>query len=214
MQHDFATIAEQTGIPQFGAARRYGTKNKNELKMTELPKGRSHSPKITTKNENQTMDQNNGPQAKLLKEEIRITILMDLQKIFLHLIEISLQGLTSYLRTIIRTAENHIIDAQTTFSKEIMEIDLELNISTTRMGTGETMEIFLVLHRLKEDTSHKKVFIANQEVSNRTTLRFTDLTINLRLVLRAMNKSFRRTIIRHHLMWFASPQLMILLKNY
>ena len=41
-----------------------------------------------------------------------------------------------------------------------------------------------------------------------------DLTIDLRLVLRPINKSFRRTIIRHHLMWFASPQPMIPLTNY
>ena len=33
-----------------------------------------------------------------------------------------------------------------------MEIDLELNLSKTRMGTGEALEIFLVLHQLEEET--------------------------------------------------------------
>ena len=57
-----------------------------------------------------------------------------------------------------------------------------------------------------EETSHKITPIANQEVINLITLRSTDLTIDLRLVLRLINKSSRRTKIRHHLMWFTSPQ--------
>ena len=118
------------------------------------------------------------------------------------------------MRTIIRTTEYHMINAQTSHSTEKMKIDLELSVSTTRMGTGETMEIFLVLHRLEEETSHKITPIANQELINLTTLHSTDLTIDLRLVLRPMNKSFRRTIIRRHLMWSASTQPMIQLTNY
>ena len=90
------------------------------------------------------MDQNNGLEAKSSREETKITKLMDLQEIFPHLIEISLQGPTSYMRTIIRTTEYHMINAQTSHSIETMEIDLELNPSTTRTGTGETMEIFRV----------------------------------------------------------------------
>ena len=80
------------------------------------------------------------------------------------------------------------------------EIDLEIDLSTTRMGTGETMRIFLALHRLKEETSHKMNPIANQEVINLSTLRSADLTTDLRLVLCPMNKSFRRTKIGslHH----------------
>ena len=38
MQHDSATTAAQTVIPQVGAARRYKTKNCNELKTKRLPK--------------------------------------------------------------------------------------------------------------------------------------------------------------------------------
>ena len=159
------------------------------------------------------MDQSYGLEAKISGEEIRNTIMMDLQEIFRHLIEISLQDPTSHLRTVNRTTEYHIINAQTSHSIEIMEIDLERSLSTIRLRTGETMEIFLVPHRLKEETSHKIIPIANQEVINLTTLRSANLTIDLRLVLRPMNKSFRRTIIRHHLMWFASPQPMIPLTN-
>ena len=159
------------------------------------------------------MDQSNGLEAKISKEEIIITLLMDLQELLLHLIEIFLQGPTSHMRTVIGTTENHLINAQTSHSIERMEIDLEINLSTTRMGTDETMEFFLVLHRLKEETSRKINPIANEEVINLITLRSADLTIYLRLFLRPMIKSFRRTIIKHHLLWFASPQPMIPLRN-
>ena len=155
------------------------------------------------------MDKSNGIEARISKKEIKITIMMDPQGIFPHLIEISLQGPASKMRRITRTTEDHLINAETKHSSEIMEIDLEMSFSTTRMGTGETVETFLVLHRLTEETSHKITRIANQEVINITTLRSADLTIDLRLVLRSMNKSFRGTKIRHHLMWFASPQPMI-----
>ena len=160
------------------------------------------------------MDQNNGLEAKISKEEIRITILMDLQGIFLHLIETPLQGPTSHMKTNTRTKEDHTINAQVSHSIDLTEINFEMNLLTTRMGTGETMEIFLVPHPFKEETSQEITPIANQEVINLTTLRSTDLTIDQRLALRPMNKTFRRTIFRHHLMWFASPQPVIPLTNY
>ena len=154
------------------------------------------------------MDQSNGLEAKISKEEIKITILMDLQDIFLHLIEISSQGPNSHMRTTIRATEYHMINAQSSHSIEIMEIDLEMNLSTTRMGTDDTMAIFLILLRLKEETSHEITLTANQEVINLTTLRSADLTTDLRLVLRPKNKRFPRTLIRHHLMLFASQPLI------
>ena len=159
------------------------------------------------------MDQSNGLEAKISQDDILITIKMDLQEKLLHLIKIFLQGATLHMGTTTRTTEDHMINAQIIRSIETMEIDLEMNLSTTRMGTGETMKIFLVLHRLKEETSHKITLIANQEMINLTSLRSADLTIDLRLVLCPTNKSFLRTIIRHHLMWFASPQPMIPLTN-
>ena len=64
-----------------------------------------------------------------------------------------------------------------------METDLEMDFSTTRMGTGEAMAIFLVLYRLKGETSHKIAHIANQEDINMTILLSAELTIDLRLVL-------------------------------
>ena len=85
------------------------------------------------------------------------------------------------------------------------EIDLGMVLSTTRMGTGETMETFLVLHRLKGETTRRLVHTANQEVISPTTLLSADLTIHLRLVLRPTNKNFRKTITRQHLIWFVSP---------
>ena len=41
------------------------------------------------------MEQNNGLEVKISKEEIRITIMIDLQEILPHLIRIFLQGQTS-----------------------------------------------------------------------------------------------------------------------
>ena len=85
------------------------------------------------------------------------------------------------------------------------QIDLGMVLSTTQMGTGETMEIFLVLHRLKGETIRRIVQTANQEVIGPITLLSADLTTNLRLVLRPMNKNFRKTIIRQNLTWSVSP---------
>ena len=76
------------------------------------------------------------------------------------------------------------------------------------------METFLVLRRLKEESSHKITPIANQELINLITLRSADLTIELRPVLRPKNKNFRKAITRQHLMWFVSPQPTILLTKY
>ena len=94
--------------------------------------------------------------------------------------------------TTVQTTAGHMINAQISLSKETMETDLEMDLSTARMGTVETMEIFPVLHRLKGETSHKMCRIANQEVISLRTLLSADLTIDLQLVLRPMNKSFRK----------------------
>ena len=155
------------------------------------------------------MDRNNGLEAKISKEETRTTTTMDSGEIPPLPTRVSLQGPTSHMRTITRTTEDHMINAQISHSIEMTEIDLEMNLLTTRMGTGETMEIFLVLHRLKEETSHKITPTANQEVINLTTLLSADLTTDLRLVLHLTNTSSQKARIRHHLMSFASPPLTI-----
>ena len=83
--------------------------------------------------------------------------MMDLQAIFPRLIKIlnfASKTPTSHMKTTTQTTEDHMINAQISHSKEMMEIDFELDLSTNPMGTGGTMEIFLVLHRLKEETSH------------------------------------------------------------
>ena len=72
--------------------------------------------------------------------------MMDLQENFLHLIEISRQGPASYMKTITRTIEDHMTNAQISHSIESMQTDLEMNLSTIRMETGGTMGTFLVLH--------------------------------------------------------------------
>ena len=155
------------------------------------------------------MDQSSGLEAKISKEENTTIITMGLGEIAPIITRISLLDQTPHTGTIAQAMEDHLTNAQISQSIEAMETDLEMNLSTIRMETGETMETFLVPHRLKEETSHKIIPIANLEVINLTTLRSADLTINLRLPLRPMNRNFRRTIIRHHLMWFVSPQPLI-----
>ena len=95
-----------------------------------------------------------------------------------------------------------------------METDPELDLSTIRIETGETTGTLLVLHRPKVETSHKIIPTVNQEVINLSSLPSADLTTDLRLVLHPTNKSSHEAIIRHHLMWLASPQLTILIMNY
>ena len=182
--------------------------------MKELPKRKSRLLRITTKSEDQIMDQNNGLEAKISKEQTGTLLTIDFGEVPLLLTRIFLQDQTSPLRTINRATEDHMIYAQICHSIEMTGIDPEMDLSTTRTETGETMETFLVPRQLKEVTSHKITPIVNQEVINLATLHFADLTIDQRLVSRLMNKNFRRAIVRHHLMWFASPQPMIPLTNY
>ena len=123
--------------------------------------------------------------------------------------KIFLQDPTLHIGTTVRMIEDHSINAQIIHLIETMETDPDMNLSTTRMGTGGTMRNFLVLHRIQEETSHRTIPIAHQEMNNLTTLRSADLTIDLQQTLHPMNRNFRRTIIRHHLKWFVSPQPMI-----
>ena len=159
------------------------------------------------------MDQNNGLEAKTSKGETRISRTTDLGEHLSLLTRISLQDQTLHMGKTIRIMEDRMINAKISHLTETMEISLETDPSTTRIGTGETMEIFLVLRRLKEETFHKITSIANQELTNLITLRSTDLTIDLRLILHPTNKNFRKTIITQHLIWFVSPQPTILLTN-
>ena len=160
------------------------------------------------------MDQSNGLEAKISREETRTTIMMDLGEIPPPLSRVSLQGHILPTGTTVQTTEDHMINAQISNSIEMTEIDLGMVLSTTQMGTGETMEISLVLHRVKGETIRRIVQTANQDMIGPTTLLSVDLTIDLRLVLRPTNKNFRRTITRQHLIWLVSPQSTILLMKY
>ena len=154
------------------------------------------------------MDRNNGLGVRISKEEITTIITTDFE-VPPTIIRISLRDQTPHMGLTAQTTGDPLINVQPNHSIEVMEIDPELDFSTTRMETGGIMETSLVLHQIQEETSHKIIPIANREVTNITTSRFADLTIDLRLALRPMNRNFRRTIIRHHLMWFVSPQPMM-----
>ena len=150
------------------------------------------------------MDQNIGLEAKISQEGIRITIMIDLQEIFRQLIGISLQGQTSHMGITIRTMEDHMINAKISQSVEVMEIDLETNLSTIRKGTGETMGNSLVLHWLRGETILKIVQTASPKVINLTILFSADLTISLWPGLHPMSKFFHKAKTRVLLIWFLS----------
>ena len=140
--------------------------------------------------------------------------MMDLQENFPYFIRISHHGQTSQMGIAIRAMEDNLINAKISPSVEMMEIDLEMHPSLIRLETGETMETFLVLRRVQGETSIKINLIANQEMINPTTLPSADPTAEQLLVLLLTNRSSHKAIIRHHLMWFASPQPPILFMKF
>ena len=160
------------------------------------------------------MDQNNGLEVKIFQEETRILAMIDSREVPLIATKISLQDPTLHMGTTVRTIDDHLINVHISHLKGTMETDPDMNLSTTRVGTGGTMETFLVLHQIQEETSHRTIPIAHQELNNLTTLRPADLAIDLQQTLHPMNRTFRRTIIRQYLMWFVSPQPMIPQTNY
>ena len=158
------------------------------------------------------MDRNNGLEAKISREGTRTTMIgLEIPPIITRT---SLQDQNLHTGIFAQIMGDHLINAQFSHLIETMEIDLGMVLSTTQMGTGETMEISLVLHRLKGENIRRMVQTANQEMIGPTPLLSADLTIDLRLVLRPTNKDFRKTITRQHLMWFVSPQPTTLLLKY
>ena len=98
------------------------------------------------------MGQNDKLEAKILKEEIRTTLTMDLREIPPTLIRVSLPDQASHMGTTIRTMEDHMVNAQISHSIDAMEIDIEMKLSTIRMETGEAVENFPVFHPSKRWT--------------------------------------------------------------
>ena len=81
MQHDSATTAVRTNLPQIGVARRYQMKNWNESRMKERPRKELRLLSITTKNQDRTVDRNNGLEARISREETTIVITTGLGEI-------------------------------------------------------------------------------------------------------------------------------------
>ena len=158
--------------------------------MKQLPAKKSRLLRTTTENEEHAMDQNNGREAKVSKEETRTTLTMDVREIPPQVIKIPHPDQTSHMGTTIRKMEDPMIFTQIIHSLGATQIDLEMDLSTVRIEIGETLEFFLVFHRLKGETSHKIFHTANQEVINLTILLSGDLKINLRLVLHVTNNNF------------------------
>ena len=88
MQHNFAIFVVRKDTPQAGAVRKHETRNRNRSIMKGLPKRKSPSHKTSAENEDQAMDQNNGLEAKIFREESRTTPTRDLREIFAQFIRI------------------------------------------------------------------------------------------------------------------------------
>ena len=107
-----------------------------------------------------------------------------------------------------------MINPQINHSIETMEIDLKMDIQITRMQTGETLEIFLVLHRLKGEISQNYSYrqpgsdqpnnSAFGRSDNRSTTGFKSYEQRLP----------QKLITRRHPMWSALLQLTITFLNY
>ena len=82
-----------------------------------------------------------------------------------------------------------MINAEIGLSIEAKELDEERDLLTIRLGTGETMLIFLVLYRLKGNASHKLIQTANQEVLNVRFMLPAYRIIDLWLVLHLRTKT-------------------------
>ena len=177
--------------------------------MKELPRKKYYLVRATAKNEDQTIDQNNGLEARISREENRTILSVGLAEIPPLFIKVFLQDQISHMGITIRTMEDHMINAQINHPRETIEMDLGMEFSTFRMETGEILETFLVIHQLKRETFHRIVQTASQEVISLKILLSADLTINLRLVLHPKNKNFNKTIFRRLLTRLAQPQLTI-----
>ena len=116
------------------------------------------------------MDQNNGPEAKVFKDETRTLTMIDSGEVPLIATKISLQDPALHIEITVRTIDDHLINVQISHLIETMETDPDMNLSTTRVGTGGTMGSFVVLHQIQEQTSHKIIPIVHQEMNNLTTL--------------------------------------------
>ena len=138
--------------------------------MKETPRKKLGLLKITTKNEEQITDRKNGLEVRISKEQTTTIVTMGLGEAPAIITRISLQDQTSHMGIIAQTMEDHLINAQISHLIETMETDLEMDLSTTRMGIGETMEIFLVLHRPKGEISHKIAYTTSLGVINPTIL--------------------------------------------
>ena len=119
----------------------------------------------------------------------RILPMIDSGEVPLITTKISLQDPILHIGTTVRMIEDQLTNAQISHLIETMEADPDMNLSTTRLGTGRTMETFLVLHQIQEETSHKTIPIANQKMNNLTTLRSADLTIDLQQTLHPMTRN-------------------------
>ena len=79
------------------------------------------------KNEDQAMDQNNGLEAKISKEETRTLPMIDSGEVPLIASKISLHDPTLHMGTTVRMIKDHLTNAQISHLIETMETDPDMN---------------------------------------------------------------------------------------
>ena len=162
------------------------------------------------------MDQSNGLEAKISKEEIRITIMTDLQKLFLHPIEIF------FARPNFAYDNNHPNNGTSydqrpkqSFNRQdgnrSRKGSFNNSIGNWRNNGNFSRSPSTQRGDFSQNNSYRQ---PRTDQNNNSAFRGSDNRTDLQLVFHLTNTSSHKAIIRHHLMSFASPPLTIPLMNY
>ena len=117
------------------------------------------------------------------------------------------------MHRIIRTVNDRLTDDQINSPTKTMKIDRIMEFAITKMGHGETMEIFLTRHHDKDEIFHKVSLFADLNLFNIEIRHLEDQTVIQPLVPLLINKSFRQLTINPQRTWSALPPLKIALPN-
>ena len=170
------------------------------IKARELPRKKSPIFRTTTKNEDQIMDQNNGPEANFSKEETRTLLTTDLREVLLLLTRTSLQDI-SFANWNNNPKNGRSYDQRRNQYLNRSNKSQSRSVSFNNPnGNWQNNGGFSRFPSTQRRIFRKIIHTVNHEVILLTSLPFAGPTIDLWLVLRLTHKNFHKTIIRLHLM--------------
>ena len=162
--------------------------------------------KTLTETEYQALDQDNGLEAKIFRDESRSTLTLNLWEIPQQLNRTSLSDQTQHTGTTIRISEDHG-DQRPNQSYNKNDGNRSWN------EIDNILEKSLFLNRPNGEISHRTIHTANHEVISWTFL-LAEITNNLRVVWPLTNKNSHQPKTRVHPMSSASLQPTIALMKY